>query len=47
MAPGQIFHVISNGSGRMPSYAGQIPADERWLIVHYVLTLRQAGSAAR
>jgi mono/diheme cytochrome c family protein len=47
MAPGQIFHVISRGSGRMPSYAGQIPAEQRWLIVHYVLTLRQPGSGAR
>jgi mono/diheme cytochrome c family protein len=40
MAPGQIFHVISRGSGRMPSYAAQIPYDERWFIVLYVDTLR-------
>jgi mono/diheme cytochrome c family protein len=41
MAPGQIFHVISRGSGRMPSYAAQIPFDERWLIVLYVSALRE------
>jgi mono/diheme cytochrome c family protein len=29
LPPGRIFHVISRGSGRMPSYAGQIPADAR------------------
>jgi mono/diheme cytochrome c family protein len=40
MAPGQIFHVISRGSGRMPSYAAQIPYDQRWLIVLYVSALR-------
>jgi mono/diheme cytochrome c family protein len=44
LPPGRIFHVISRGSGRMPSYAGQIPADERWRIVHYVTTLRRDGA---
>jgi len=40
MAPGQIFHVISRGSGRMPSYAAQIPYEDRWLVVLYVSALR-------
>jgi mono/diheme cytochrome c family protein len=40
MPPGQIFHVISRGSGRMPSYGAQIPPAKRWLIVHYVHALR-------
>jgi len=44
MAPGQIFHVISRGSGRMPSYAAQIPYEQRWLIVLYVGTLRERSS---
>jgi len=44
MAPGQIFHVISRGSGRMPSYAAQIPFDDRWLIVLYVSALRERGA---
>jgi mono/diheme cytochrome c family protein len=43
MAPGQIFHVISRGSGRMPSYAAQIPYEQRWLVVLYVDTLRNGG----
>jgi mono/diheme cytochrome c family protein len=43
MNAGQIYHVISRGSGRMPSYATQIPSVERWLIVHYVDTLRAEG----
>ena len=45
MQPGQLFHVISRGSGRMPSYATQIPTNDRWLIVHYVEMLRAQGDA--
>ena len=43
MADGEIFHVISRGSGRMPSYAAQIPYDQRWLVVLYVNELRKRG----
>jgi hypothetical protein len=45
MAPGQILHVMTFGAGRMPSYAAQIPLDQRWLIVHYVATLQRGGAA--
>jgi mono/diheme cytochrome c family protein len=38
--PGRIFHVISYGSGRMPSYAGQLSAEERWKVVTYVRALQ-------
>jgi cytochrome c553 len=40
LPPGQIFHVITFGSGRMPAYASQVPADDRWSIVAYVQTLQ-------
>ena len=40
MAPGQLFHVITLGSGRMPSYASQVSVEERWKIVAYVQTLQ-------
>ena len=43
MAPGQMFHVITMGSGRMPSYASQISADERWKTVAYVRFLQNQG----
>jgi mono/diheme cytochrome c family protein len=46
MAPGQILHTITFGSGRMPSYAAQIPLQQRWFIVHYVEMLQQ-GEAGR
>jgi uncharacterized protein YjlB len=45
MAPGQIFHVISRGSGRMPPYAAQIPYEQRWPLVLYVDALRERGAA--
>lgn len=43
MRVGQIFHVISMGSGRMPSYASQLSARERWLIAAHVQTLQSEG----
>jgi mono/diheme cytochrome c family protein len=45
MAPGQLFHVITLGSGRMPSYASQVSAEERWKIVAYLQTLQSSGAA--
>ena len=35
-APGRIFHVITMGSGKMPSYAAQLEPSDRWRIVTYV-----------
>jgi hypothetical protein len=32
--------VISEGYGSMPSYAGQIPAEDRWAIVAYLRSLQ-------
>ena len=34
--PGRLFHVVTLGSGRMPSYAAQLTAEERWKVVSYV-----------
>jgi mono/diheme cytochrome c family protein len=39
--PGRIFHVISMGTKKMPSYAAQLSADERWKVVAYVHTSLQ------
>jgi mono/diheme cytochrome c family protein len=40
MPVGRIFHVITFGSGRMPSYASQVAQRERWLIAAHVQTLQ-------
>ena len=41
MPVGRIFHVITFGSGRMPSYASQLAARDRWLIAAHVQTLQK------
>jgi mono/diheme cytochrome c family protein len=40
MPDGQIFHVITCGSGMMPAYAGQIAPDDRWKAIAWVRTLQ-------
>ncbi len=42
---GHFFDAITNGWGAMPSYAPQIPAQDRWAIIAYVraLQLSQQG----
>lgn len=38
---GRIFHVITMGAAKMPSYATQLSVNERWKIVTYVHTSLQ------
>ena len=44
---GHFFDAITNGWGAMPSYAAQIPVQDRWAIIAYVraLQLAQAKTA--
>jgi mono/diheme cytochrome c family protein len=42
-ADGQIFDVISNGVGLMPSYRYPIPVADRWAIVAWVRELQRRG----
>lgn len=37
---GHFFDAITNGWGAMPSYAAQIPAQDRWAIVAYIRALQ-------
>lgn len=39
---GQIFGTITHGKARMPSYAAQIPTEDRWAIVAYVKALQRS-----
>lgn len=41
---GQLFHVMTYGSGRMPSYAAQLTRDERWKVVAHVQELQHRGA---
>ena len=42
---GQLFNTITNGFGKMPDYAAQIPAEDRWAIVLYVRALQRSQNA--
>lgn len=42
---GYFFQVITNGFGTMPSYAPQVPARDRWMIVAYVRALQYSQHA--
>ena len=42
---GYLFSVISDGFGRMPSYAPQVPIDDRWAIIAYIRALQLSGHA--
>jgi mono/diheme cytochrome c family protein len=47
MPDGQIFHVITCGSGLMPAYAGQIAPDDRWKAIAWVRTLQRPALGDR
>ncbi len=42
---GHFFDAISNGWGAMPSYAPQIPPQDRWAIVAYIRALQLASQS--
>jgi mono/diheme cytochrome c family protein len=43
---GQIFDVITNGTGLMPSYRWPIPPHDRWAIIAWVRALQAKRLAA-
>jgi len=43
---GQIFDVITNGQGLMPSYRWPIPPADRWAIIAYVRELQRKRQAS-
>ncbi len=46
MADGEIFNTITHGIRNMPSYAHQIPVEDRWKIVAYVRALQRSQNAS-
>lgn len=44
---GRIFHVITKGQNKMPSYADVLDPQERWSVVHYVRVLQRAMEKAQ
>jgi mono/diheme cytochrome c family protein len=47
MPDGQIFDVITHGVRNMPSYAHQVPPEDRWAIVMYLRALQRSQNATR
>ena len=45
--PGEIFRVVTSGFGVMPSYAAEIPVEERWAVIAYVRALTLSQRAPR
>ena len=45
MPVGEVFGVVTHGVRNMPSYAAQIPAQDRWAIVAYVRALQLSRTA--
>lgn len=44
-APGHFFRVITEGFGRMPSYAAELPVRERWAVIAYLQRLQETAPA--
>src|SRR5699024_3129252 len=42
---GYLYSVIANGIRNMPSYAQQIPVEDRWAIVAYIRALQRSQNA--
>ena len=40
---GRIYHVLSYGQTNMPSYASQIPPEDRWKVIAYVRSLQKSS----
>lgn len=45
MPDGRIFHLISHGGENMPSYAVQVPREERWRAILWVRELQATSPA--
>jgi cytochrome c5 len=39
---GTIYHILTKGVGKMPSYADKLAPDERWAVIHYLRALQRS-----
>lgn len=42
LSEGQMFHILTFGQKKMPSYASQLTADDRWSVIAYVRSMQGA-----
>lgn len=45
LAEGQMFHILTFGQKKMPSYASQLTANDRWSAITYVRSMQNAAAA--
>jgi mono/diheme cytochrome c family protein len=46
VADGYLFEVVTQGFGAMPSYAEQVPVDDRWAIAAWIRVLQRSQYAS-
>ncbi len=46
LPPATLFQVVSDGFGRMPPYAAELPVEERWAVVAYVRQLQSRAPSS-
>lgn len=39
---GTLYHIITKGIGKMPSYADKLTPEQRWMVAHYVRALQRS-----
>jgi mono/diheme cytochrome c family protein len=44
---GEMFHILTRGQGKMPSYASMVALEDRWKAILHVRRLQQRGTATR
>lgn len=44
--PGALYTIITNGFGRMPSYAPELPPSDRWAVIAYLREVQQSHPAS-
>ena len=45
LAEGQMFHILTFGQKKMPSYASQLTMNDRWSAIAYVRSMQNAAAA--
>lgn len=44
LAEGQMFHILTFGQKKMPSYASQLTVNDRWSVIAYVKSLQNEAA---
>ncbi len=39
---GTLYHIMTKGLGKMPSYADKLDSQERWMVAHYLRALQRS-----